>query len=301
MGVFGKGVQETLLGRKPRLPDLEELNFDDVLGKSLEDYWNQYSPDNLDRMSDATNQLNKSFQERITDLYGNFESDFDLASDVTSSYLRGEIPQDVQDLVRRQTASQAIEGGFGIQSGMGRNLVARDFGLTSMNLYDKGLARSQQQFNLANAYNPFSEMTFINQQAGVGQLYGYYAQEEMYNNSLRNQQEVAAAARSGKEGIVAPIMGAVGAAVGGYFGGAQGAAAGGQLGTSFGSVIQNTAGGYSGDGTGTTAQMQQAYGFLGSMGNPMGGSGATGGGGYQQTATSTPAYRSGQPLSYYNG
>jgi hypothetical protein len=52
-----------------------------------------------------------------------------MAEEPTYSFLRGEIPQDVQDAVRRSTASQSIKGGFDIQSGMGRNRVARDLGI----------------------------------------------------------------------------------------------------------------------------------------------------------------------------
>lgn len=280
------------MGRKPRQPDLEELDLSNVMGQSLEDYWTQYDPENLDRMSAATNQLNKSFQDRIQDLYGNFESDFDLASATTTDFLKGEIPQDVQDQVRRNAAMQSISGGFGTSSGMGRNLVARDFGLTSLDLMGQGFNRIGQQFNLANAYNPFNETTFINQQATVPQLYGQFAQAEMYNNSIRNQEEITAAAASGREGIVAPILAAVGSAVGGYFGGPQGAAAGGQLGGSLGSTIQNASGGYSGDGTGTTAQMMQGFGALGSMGNPWASQGGA------STYQSVPVNQSGAYSSF---
>lgn len=53
------------------------------------------------------------------------------------AFMRGEIPQDVQAQIARSGAARAAEGGYA-DSGFGRNLVARDFGLTSLGLMEKG-------------------------------------------------------------------------------------------------------------------------------------------------------------------
>jgi hypothetical protein len=55
------------------------------------------------------------------------------------SYLRGEIPVDVQNAIYRSGAARSLGSGFGMGSGMGRNLVARDLGLTSLDLQRMGL------------------------------------------------------------------------------------------------------------------------------------------------------------------
>lgn len=59
-------------------------------------------------------------------------------SQAVQSFLKGEIPADVAQQINRAGASHALEGGYG-GTPAGRNLVARDLGLTSLNLMDKGL------------------------------------------------------------------------------------------------------------------------------------------------------------------
>lgn len=60
------------------------------------------------------------------------------ALDSTNSLLAGEIPADVSAAVQRSDAARALGGGYG-GSGMHRNLVARDLGLTSLDLKSQGL------------------------------------------------------------------------------------------------------------------------------------------------------------------
>lgn len=62
---------------------------------------------------------------------------------ITDSFLRGEIPQDVQDAIWDSAAGRAIAGGFS-GSEFGRNLTAKDFGLTSLGLMQSGLDRTSQ-------------------------------------------------------------------------------------------------------------------------------------------------------------
>lgn len=64
--------------------------------------------------------------------------------DTVGSLQRGEIPQDVQDAIFRRGASQGVAGGYGPGSGMGRSLVARDLGRTSLDLIGAGNQMFQQ-------------------------------------------------------------------------------------------------------------------------------------------------------------
>ncbi len=61
----------------------------------------------------------------------------------TLSLLKGEIPQDVQDAVKRQSAYKAFRGGYG-GSQMSNALTARDLGLTSLDLTGRGQNSAQQ-------------------------------------------------------------------------------------------------------------------------------------------------------------
>src|SRR6185295_7348973 len=55
-----------------------------------------------------------------------------------NSFLSGELPQDVSDNIGRSAAYRSLTGGFG-GSGMAKNLVARDLGLSSLDLISKGI------------------------------------------------------------------------------------------------------------------------------------------------------------------
>ena len=63
-------------------------------------------------------------------------------ADAVASMLRGEIPTDVAGQINRHSASQALAGGYA-GSPMGRNLTARDLGLSSLDITQKGLAGMQ--------------------------------------------------------------------------------------------------------------------------------------------------------------
>lgn len=60
--------------------------------------------------------------------------------DKNQSWLRGEISGDVADQLRSQAALGARAGGAGADSQMSRNLQARDFGSTSMQIQERGMA-----------------------------------------------------------------------------------------------------------------------------------------------------------------
>lgn len=52
--------------------------------------------------------------------------------------ISGKIPTDVQNAIQSNAAVRSLYGGYG-GSGLGRNLVARDLGLTSLDLMTRGL------------------------------------------------------------------------------------------------------------------------------------------------------------------
>jgi hypothetical protein len=53
-------------------------------------------------------------------------------------WMSGKVPTDVSNAIRTSGAARSVGGGFG-GTGMGRNLVARDLGLTSLDLMGKGM------------------------------------------------------------------------------------------------------------------------------------------------------------------
>lgn len=66
----------------------------------------------------------------------------------TLALLHGEIPGDVQEKVRRDSAYQSLIGGYA-GSGMAKALTARDFGLTSLDLMNRGENAAQNWSRMA--------------------------------------------------------------------------------------------------------------------------------------------------------
>lgn len=87
--------------------------------------------------------LNKS---ALDDLTGILDTAIPGYSDMQASragavgsLLKGEIPQDVSDAVFRRGAARSLGGGYA-GSEFGRNLVARDLGLTSLDILGQGMS-----------------------------------------------------------------------------------------------------------------------------------------------------------------
>lgn len=69
----------------------------------------------------------------------------------TQSLLQGQIPQDVQDLISRNTAQTAMSGGFA-GTGAAKSLTARDLGLTSLQLQQTGQSQMTSLIGTARNY-----------------------------------------------------------------------------------------------------------------------------------------------------
>lgn len=83
----------------------------------------------------------------ITELSPEVQQLMAKAGKVASDQLSGVISADVQAQVQRISAENAIRGGLGMSSQAARNLTARDLGLTSMDIQQRGLEAAQ---NLAS-------------------------------------------------------------------------------------------------------------------------------------------------------
>jgi len=73
-----------------------------------------------------------------------------IADENAAALMTGRISADVQANLARSGAMRALQGGFGGESQMGRNLQARDLGLTSLDLMDQGtkLYDNQRRLNI---------------------------------------------------------------------------------------------------------------------------------------------------------
>jgi len=127
------------------------------------------------------------------------------ASDITASWMRGELPRDVQEQTMRSVAefggagfnpaTAGRAGGFQMAQGM----VPRQLGLQSQQLQEKGMstAAGWQQLADAFAYDPFEAAQF----AGPSQRFGESKSAAAAKDEATYQQAVATQQKN--------IMGAV--------------------------------------------------------------------------------------------
>jgi len=94
--------------------------------------------------------LNKKYQDQFDSAMPGYKQNMAAANQITTDYLAGRIPQDVVDQVVRNSAAKGFATGL-LGGGIGRNIVARDLGLTSLQLQTAGANLLQQTANIANS------------------------------------------------------------------------------------------------------------------------------------------------------
>jgi hypothetical protein len=177
--------------------------------------------------------------------------------------LRGELPEDVRNLIIDRSAAQAQFGGFG-GSGFARALELRDLGLTSLQRIDTAMNQSAQAFATIRGLMP--------QQQSVGSMFLSPAARINLAQSERNmqyQRDLAAAQEAAKADPVTKGLVDVGVKVAGA---ALGAGLGGGMGSSLGTSLASAGG--SGIGAGipqSSFGLSYGGGGLGSMGGSVSG------------------------------
>jgi hypothetical protein len=152
------------------------------------------------------------------------------------SALRGEVSQDVASQLQRSSAGRALSGGYGAGSGVGRNLAARDFGLTSMQIQNQGLAQAQnfiQQQRTMGMAQPFSVSSmFITPTQRINL--------SLQENQFQYNRDMAAAQVAAQPD---PMMAAIGGSLSNIGGMAFGSGMGGMMGGGGGGGGQGGGGG----------------------------------------------------------
>jgi hypothetical protein len=129
-------------GRKPSVPTLQSIDPNKVQ--------TQTAQANLAGMPDFTKLAEAVNAARRKEGMAAMEAVTPGATDILASgtqsiaaMLKGQLPADVQKMVEQKAAEASMAGGFG-GTGAGRALGARDLGLTSLSLVEKGLDSSQR-------------------------------------------------------------------------------------------------------------------------------------------------------------
>jgi hypothetical protein len=135
-GIFGG---KKYYGSKPIVPESPDAT--NALSKAIDGNLR-----NMPKAQEMTTAVNDFNQNEVLNLLRRAIPDYDeitqTASSTIASQLRGEIPQGVQDQIQNSAAASALSGGFG-GSGVHKNLVARDLGLTSLEMTNRALGSAQ--------------------------------------------------------------------------------------------------------------------------------------------------------------
>lgn len=106
----------------------------------------------LGQAEELASKVNVGAQQRLLEslqaAIPGYEQMVGQTSQNIQANLAGQIPEDVQRAIQRAGAAKSVAGGFA-GSQFGRNLTARDLGLTSLQLMNQGVQQSNQF--LANA------------------------------------------------------------------------------------------------------------------------------------------------------
>jgi hypothetical protein len=208
-----------VFGEKPTVPPWKNISLAQQQLASLQG--------NIAAMPDIT-KLGDLYQSYLTDQMNTLLPGYsDLLKsgaasaqqelDLSKSLLSGQIPQDVQDLVQRNSAYGAMQGGFA-GSQMSGNLTARNLGLTSLDLMGQGANMAAQGGNAAQRWAGLASNQVMNPGAF------YTNPQQMFQDTMQNQTmkwnrdmmaaNVAAAPDPAAKGISDTIINLIGAYLG---------------------------------------------------------------------------------------
>lgn len=239
----------------PEFPSLEKLQSDALRSNlsnlsAIEDY--------STRANTLNASLLKSMLESLSPGYGAMTGQ--IGTNINAQ-LRGEMPPDVQAAVQNAAAARAVGGGYG-GAGMGRNLVARDFGLTSYQLTQQGLDSATRWLGLS-AGLASGIYTGTAQMAVNPMMANDVAQSQWQRQWLANQVTSAPdPVKVGRVNALSDTLASIGStfSLGGMMGGGGGGGGGGAGGFTYpnsmgGQVFAGGAGGFAGGGAGAATGM----------------------------------------------
>lgn len=126
-------------------------------------------------------EANKPFAEQYRQFAPQTEAGTRAISQAGATMAAGIIPRDVTGQVGRSSAALGFSTGLGGRSGIGRNITARDLGLTSLQVQQAGQGLLERSSALAQ--QAMQAMAPIS----AGQVAGIAATQEQYNREIANQ------------------------------------------------------------------------------------------------------------------
>lgn len=147
------GFLSDLFGGKPSVPDLPKLDLGQEQLKAISA--NKQALPTAQSLASSATQFNEDQITRIlSSVIPNFQQITGGISKNIAAEVAGQIPKDVQQQITQNSAARALTGGFS-GSGMHGNLLARDLGLTSLQLTQQGLSSAESWLKTAGMlYEP---------------------------------------------------------------------------------------------------------------------------------------------------
>jgi hypothetical protein len=151
------GFLDSIFGSKPVVPRLPEITLDQEQQNAI-----NANKSAMPGASEFANLTEDQILSMMRTAMPRFDAIRGKASSNISDFLSGKIPGDVSSAITNAGAGRALRGGYG-GSEMHGDLVARDLGLTSLNLMDKGLSSAESWMSaseklLAPAITNFESM-----------------------------------------------------------------------------------------------------------------------------------------------
>ena len=219
MPIFG--LLGSLIKKKPSVPTFNPLNVGDEAGKAI-----SANKANFGAASELASEVDSFNQEQLMARMKQIIPDLDSinagVSGNIASMVSGQIPEDVAAQVARSGAAKAFAGGFGGSQRAG-GLVARDLGLTSLQITKQGLDSASKWLATAKSTMsaPQLDVTsmFISPQQQISAAFEN-EKARMNNQFLKNQVDsefsVGNRLAAGLSGFDAPLGAAAGTFLGNW-------------------------------------------------------------------------------------
>lgn len=178
MGLFGDYLGSVLGGtKKPSVPVWTDINLADEQQKAIKA--NLDALPNAESLASSTNAFNEEqILKMLQSAIPNYDQLSKSASNDLISLIKGELPQGVSDQVQNSAAARALGSGYA-GSGMSRNLVARDLGLTSLQTIQQGLSSAEQWIRNMDAL-------FAPGMLNVTSM--FVSPQQMFSDTMANQE-----------------------------------------------------------------------------------------------------------------
>lgn len=169
-GLFGG---EDIYGRKPDVPEFPSL--EESIRKALESNFGNFEQykELAGKASDADLEQMLTMIRKVIPGYNKM---IKRGTHLTKQLLDGKLPGDVVDEVARHSAERSVSGGYA-GSGMAKNLEARDLGLTSLDLTQRGLASVDRWMSYGSTLAGQNQMSASSMFLNPAAFYGAATQD----------------------------------------------------------------------------------------------------------------------------